>query len=48
MAAVHHFQPTIGHVGLVDRQQDGQMLDVLDVSVCRRIDMRSKPSCLLQ
>ena len=42
VASVNDFKPTIGHVGCIHSEEDGKMLDHLDMCVCNGVDVRSK------
>lgn len=44
MAPVHDFKPSVRTIGIVDGEEDGQVLDVFDVGVGRGVDVRGEAS----
>ena len=42
VAAIHNLEAAVAHIGRVDGEQDRQVLDVLDVRVGGRIDVRGE------
>ncbi len=47
VAPIHDLEAAVFHVRLVYREQDGQVLDVFDVSVRNRVNVRRKTAWIL-
>lgn len=42
VAAINNFEATIGHVGRINTEEDGEVLHILDLRVSDSVNMRSK------